>query len=198
MQTRRSLLKKGLFGGAVLAVGGAGFLASRGTRRIALPPEGLLALSEDEYAVVHAIAGRMIPPRENFPSIDEVRVAFNADRVLTHADDGAVKELRQLLRLFENGLTNLLFGGRARTFTNLGPDEQDAVLLEWQDSGLTIRRTGFQAMRAIVLAAYYGSPMSWKAVGYDGPPQGFNDPAAPVWKGGGAPRPDGNGVWKEP
>ena len=58
MQTsRRSLLKKGLFGGAVLAVGGAGFLASRGTKRVALPPEGLKVLSEDEYAVV-----KLVPP----------------------------------------------------------------------------------------------------------------------------------------
>jgi hypothetical protein len=197
MQTRRSLIKKGLFGGAILAVGGAGFLASRGTRRVDLPPEGLLVLNADEYAVIHAIAGRLVPAKAGFPSVDEVRVAFNADRVLSRADAGAVKELRQLINLLENGLTNLLFGGRPRAFTQLSPEAQDQVLQEWQNSGLTIRRTGFQALRAITLASYYGSPMTWKAVGYPGPPEGFQDKTAPKWKGGGEARPPSNGLWQD-
>jgi len=81
-----------------------------------------------------------------------------------------------------------------RPFTLLEPDEQDRALRAWQDSSIELRRTGFQAIRTIVIASYYASPKTWKAVGYDGPPSGFYDQNAEVWKGGGAPRPPGNGV----
>jgi len=47
------------------------------------------------------------------------------------------------------------------------------------------------------MAAYYGNPITWPAVGYPGPPKAFHDPNAPLWKGDG-PRPPGNGVWVEP
>jgi hypothetical protein len=195
-QSRRGFLKKGLFGGAVLALGGAGFFATRPTRLVGMPQEGLLTFDEKEYAVVHAIAARMVPARPGFPTIDEVRVAFNADRVLQRADAGARGEVKQLIGLFENGLANLIFGGRTKPFTQLDGVEQDEVLREWQDSRLEIRRTGLQALRALVLASYYGSPLTWKAVSYGGPPEGFWQKDAPVWKGKGQVR-EGNGVWVE-
>jgi hypothetical protein len=193
-QTRRGFLKRGIFGGVLLAAGGATFLALRPSRKVPLPPEGLIALDETEYAVVQALAERMIPAREKFPSVDQVRVAFNVDRILARADPGACKEVKQLLKLFESALPGLIFGGRVQPFTQLPAAEQDAVLGEWRDSRLAIRRTGLQALRVMVLAAYYSSKLCWPAVGYAGPPQGFWQPEAPPWKGG-APRPEGNGVF---
>ncbi|HET9451941.1 MAG TPA: hypothetical protein VFO83_13715, partial [Aggregicoccus sp.] len=78
-------------------------------------------------------------------------------------------------------------------FTRLSPEAQDAVIADWRDSGLALRRTGFQALRALAAGAYYSSPRVWPAVGYPGPPSALHDPAAPVWKGGGAPRPQPRG-----
>lgn len=117
-----------------------------------------------------------------------------ADQILARADAGARDELKQLIKLFENALGNFLFGGRVNPFTQLPGDEQDRVLLEWRDSRLLIRRTGYQALRTLVLAAYYSQSQSWRAVGYSGPPQGFHQPESAVWTGAG-PRPDGNGVF---
>ncbi len=196
--TRRSVLKKGLLGGLLLGASGAGLLAFRRGSPTALPAEGLISFDLLEFSVVAAIASRMIPVRAGFPSNDQVRVAFNADRVLARADPSARKDVKQLLRLVENGLANFLFGGRPQAFTALSPEAQDAVLSEWQASRLTVRRTGFQALRALVMASYYASPVAWAAVGYRGPPQGFHDPEAPVWTGAGAPRPPGNGVFTAP
>jgi hypothetical protein len=193
--SRRGFLKRGVFGGALLALGGGGFLAWRASRRETLPPEGLLALDETEYAVVAALARRMLPPREKFPSVEQVRVAFNVDRILVKVDPGARAELKQLLKLFESALSGFLFGARVTPFTQLPADEQDEVLKEWQHSRLPLRRTGFEALRTVVLAAYYGSPVTWPAADYAGPPAGFWQPDLPVWKGGGKPRPDGNGVF---
>lgn len=191
---RRGFLKKGLLGGALLALGGAGFLASRGGKKVPLPPGGLSTLSESEYAVMAAICARCVPPRKGFPSQEELGLAQACDKVLARADKGVQKEVKQLLGLFENALTNTLFGGRFKPFTQLSPAEQDEVLHEWATSAIMIRRTGFAALRTIAMAAYYGNPKTWGAVGYPGPPP-MQQKDAPVWKGGGAPRPESLGVY---
>jgi Gluconate 2-dehydrogenase subunit 3 len=193
--SRRSLLQRGLLGGSLLAVGGLGVLALRGGRTVPLPPEGLRIFSPREYAVLDAVARRLVRPRAGWPTVDEMGVALAADRIAERTEPSAQKELKQLLGLFENGLAGFLFGGRTRPFTALDGEEQDRVLGEWRDSGLAIRRTGFSALRTLVLAAYYKSPRVWPALGYPGLPAGFHRPEAEEWRGGDAPRPDGNGVW---
>jgi hypothetical protein len=194
-RSRRRVLKAGLFGGLVLTIGGAASLALRSSRLLPAPAEGLRVLDAREYSVVHAIAGRVIPDRPDFPSIDQVRVALNVDRILERTDSEAQREVKQLFGVFENALAAFAFGQRVRPFTQLSPAEQDDVLAEWQNSRLVIRRTGFEAIRGLVVAGYYSSRLVWKPVGYGGPPQGFHQPDAVVWKGGAAPRPMGNGVF---
>jgi hypothetical protein len=194
-RARRGFLRRGLWGGALLALGGGGYLALRPSRKVPLPVEGLLALSDREYAVVQALAERLVPVRNGFASVDQVRAAYNVDRVLARADAGVRKEVKQLLGLFENALPGLLFGGRWEPFSQLTAAEQDTVLREWESSRLALRRTGFQALRTLVVAAYYGSPLAWPGIGYPGPPAGFWQKDAPEWRGAGAARPDGNGVF---
>ncbi len=197
-QSRRGFLQKGLFGGALLALGGGGFLASRSSLEVPLPPEGLLAFSPREFAVVFALANRFIPVRTGFVPADDLRVAYNCDRIMAQVDESALRELKQLLMLFENALPNFLFGRRTKPFTTLPTTEQEVVLSEWMNSSVTLRRTGFLALRSLVVAAYYGSSKTWESVGYPGPPAGIHDPAAPVWKGGGLERPVGLGSYHEP
>lgn len=197
-QARRGFLKKGLVGGALLALGGGTALFLRGSKDYPLPAEPLKALSPREYAVVMAVAGRMLPIAGEFPGFDKISVGLNADRILTKVEDSALNEMKQLLNLFENALPNFLFGMRVTPFTQMAGGEQDAVLHEWAHSGITLRRTGFHAVRGLVLAAYFVRPETWPAVGYPGPPKGFNDPNAPVWKGNGEPRPPSAGIWVEP
>ena len=193
--SRRSLLKRGLLGGSLLALGGVGFLALRGGRMLPLPPEGLRVFSPREYAVLDAVARRLVRPRAGWPTVEEIGVALAADRIAERTEGSAQKELKQLLGLFENGLAGFVFGGWTRPFTALNGDEQDRVLAEWRDSSLAIRRTGFSALRTLVLAGYYKSPRIWPAVGYPGLARGIHRPDAPEWRGGDVPRPDGNGVW---
>lgn len=195
--TRRGFLKKGLLGGALMAIGGSAFLATRKSVEVELPGDGLKELSPREYAVVVALAWRMLPKREGYPSVDAVEVGKNADRIVALLDPTAVKETKQLLLLLENALPNFLFGRRASTFTKMSTDEQEAVLAEWRTSSITLRRTGFTALRSLVAAAYFQSPLTWPAVDYPGPLPGIHDPNAPVWKGGGVERPIGNGTFRE-
>ncbi|MCC6747042.1 MAG: gluconate 2-dehydrogenase subunit 3 family protein [Deltaproteobacteria bacterium] len=192
--TRRGFLKKGLLGGALLAAGGVGFLAFRGSRKVALPKEPLQVLDAVQYAVVQAIAARLLPERVGWPTVEELEVALAVDRVLRLQDPTVRKEVKQLLGLFENALANFAFGRRVQPFTRLSAEAQDEVLREWQTSSLTLRRTGFQGLRTLLLGVYHASPRSWTAMRYPGPPKGMHQPLAPVWKGGGAPRPPSNGT----
>lgn len=194
--SRRSFLKKGLFGGLLLALGGGGYLFTRRGARVAVP-SGLKVLSAAEYAVMWSIVQRFHPAHEGFPAADSINTTVAADGVISQLEPVTQEEIKQLLMLFENALPNFLFGGRTAPFTQLDPKEQDEVLEEWRDSRLTLRRTGYRALRGIALAAYYGNPATWSALGYPGPLPGIHDPNAPVWKGGGEARPIGNGTMIE-
>ena len=193
--SRRSLLKRGLVGGALLAAGGAGFLAWRPGRRVPAPAAGLHVFSEAEYGVLDALAHRLIGSLPGWPSVEEVGVALAVDRIAERAEPSVRAELKQLLGLFDNALAGFLFGGRTEAFTALPPAAQDRVLEEWRDSRLAVRRTGYNALRTLVLAGYFQSPLTWKPIGYPGPDESFFQPEAPVWRGGAEPRPEGNGVF---
>jgi hypothetical protein len=196
--SRRTILKRGLLGTGLLALGGGAFLASRSTKVEPPPPEPLLAVSPEHYAVLAALARRFIPDHPGYPSADSLNTALAADRIISWTDPSAQKETIQLLGLFENALAGFLFGFRTRPFTQLSPTEQDEVLAEWQTSRIAVRRTGYLALRAIVISAYYGQKPTWVVSGYPGPPAGVYQPDAPEWRGGDTPRPPGFGVWTEP
>lgn len=189
---RRSFLKKGLFGGLLLAMGG-GWLASR-PGAVVVVPAGLKVLDARRFAVVRALVERFVPQRDEFPPPLSVGTAEAVDGILAMMDPSARAEVLQLLMLFENALPNFLFGLRTQPFTQLAPDAQAEVLTEWMNSRLALRRTGYLALRVMVMSAYYGNDVTWPAVGYPGPPRGAYDATAPEWRGGGVPRPPGNGV----
>ncbi|MBX7098889.1 MAG: gluconate 2-dehydrogenase subunit 3 family protein [Myxococcaceae bacterium] len=196
--SRRGLLKKGLLGGAVLALGGGGGLFLLPGRLEPLPSGGLKVLDQREYSVFAALARRLVPSTPGVPSVDELEVAKVCDTIVSQTDPTAQAEVKQLLQLFERALPNLLFGGRVSAFTSLSPEAQDEVLGEWRRSSILLRRTGFLALRAVVMGATFAQPRTWPLTGYPGPPSGFHQADAPHWVGGGTPRPDGNGVWREP
>jgi hypothetical protein len=194
MNSRRSIIKRGLLGGALLTLGGSLGLAFRKSAKLPAPVEGLLVFTPREHAIVEAIALRFLA---GAPGLTTARVGLACDRLASRADLTAQVELRQLLQLFENALPNFLFGGRWLPFTRQTPEEQDETLREWRGSRLTVRRSGYTALRTMAMGAYYSNPKTWPFVHYPGPPVAFHDPNAPVWNGEG-PRPPGNGVWVEP
>ena len=82
--------------------------------------------------------------------------------------------LRQLLNLFENALANFLFGARLKPFSQLEPDEQDAVLRRCvakrlQERGLAGDRSGYTALRRGLrlagAAVAAGDPARWPGAG---------------------------------
>jgi len=175
---RRDFLKKGLLGGLILAVGGGTWLFTRRTRAQRSLEGPFQVLSPEEATVMLAVANRLVPERVGFPRPLDVGVPRKVDAILAMAHPATQKEARQLVRLFENALTGLAFEGQLRTFTNSSPEEQDERLRGWATSRITLRRTGYRALKRLVYAAYYASPETWPVIGYAGPPDLPSQPPA--------------------
>lgn len=168
--TRRNLLRGSLVGGALLSLGGVG-LAMQSTRRGTAPSEPLRVLTEDEHAILAAVAARVCPqPGPDVPGADALEIALAADRLFELAGPEATAGVKSALALFESGLAGALFFEHARPFTQLSGEDQDAVLLAWRDSSVGVRRTVFRALSALVSSLYYCDPRTWPGIGYPGPP----------------------------
>lgn len=163
---RRTFLKRGLMGGAVLALGATG-LAVFPSGPLAAPTEPLRVLTPTTFGVMVAIARRVITAE----GADHVGIAQRIDRALSWAAPESQEDVRKLLGLFENALAGLLFDGRVMPFTRLSASSQDAVLDAWRRSSLEVRRSGYCALRKLCAAAHYMEPSSWGDLRYPPPPR---------------------------
>jgi hypothetical protein len=170
---RRGFLKKGLAGGALLVLGGSAGIALRSTR-VGTPPRApLKLLSPAQHAVLAAVAARVVPGEgapAGWPTAEAVDCAGKIDGLLALAHPEVGTEFKQLLGLFENGLTGLVTRTGWSPFTRLSPAEQDARLRAWGTSRLKILRSGYEALVRLVHATYFSSPEVYPLVGYPGPP----------------------------
>jgi hypothetical protein len=166
-------LKRGLVGGGLLVCAGALPFAFRSTLR--RPPRGpLRLLSADEYAVLAAAAARLVPgdgagPR--WPTAEAVDCAGKIDALLAQVHPDMGSDFRRLPRLFESGVVAAIVAGSPRPFTRASAADQDARLEAWRRSRFALLRSGYQAVKRLVQAAYYSSPETYALVGYPGPPE---------------------------
>lgn len=166
--SRRSLLRVGAGGVAVLAVGGTALSAAAPSPRDPATP--LRALSPRAFAILSAVADRICPGGEGLPSASDLRVAESIDALLTAAHPALVGELHQVLYLLENPVAGWLIDGRRGRFTYADAAEQERILLAWRDHPRTLMRTAFFALRDLVSPTYWSNPALWPALGYPGPP----------------------------
>ena len=171
--TRRSLLKKGVFGGGLLVLSGGLGLGLRRTR-LGPPPKATLALfTLEEHSIFQAVAARVVPGEgagATWPTAVDVDCAGKADAVLARLHPETGREMKQLLRLFDNALVNLVVHGSPTPFTELPPAEQDARLEAWGRSRLSLLRSGYLALTRLSAATYYASTEVHPRIGYPGPP----------------------------
>ena len=167
--TRRSLLKKGLVGGGLLAISGVGLSLQPG-KEIAIPTQGLKILTPQTYATLTAIIPHVLPVSKAFPGTDEIQVAQRVDDLLAllHPADGA--ELAQALQVIENPVLGLVLDGRFRPFSMAPDATQEQTLRNWKTSRLAVRRTGYVALTGLIKSCYFSHPQTYAAVGYPGPP----------------------------
>jgi hypothetical protein len=164
---RRTFIRRGLFGGFLLAIGSSVGLATWPTELRWKPRRALRAIDERHFAILAAVAARMVVA----PAADPVEVAHRIDAQLALGAPEARADFGKLLLLLESALAGLILDGRARPFTHLSPAAQDDVLANWEASHLAIRRSGYSVLRKLTQAAHYAAPEAWADVGYPGPPQ---------------------------
>jgi Gluconate 2-dehydrogenase subunit 3 len=171
--TRRQLVKRGTVGSLLLLVAGGGVSFFWPTRRRG-GPSGLSVFDETEASILAAVADVVLAIEPGAPSAESVGVVGRVDALLARSPADVQRELRRLLRLFENGLTGLLTGSGWTSFTAASGEARRRRLMAWEMSRISIFRTGFQAMKRLTAACYYSCPAAWAAIGYPGPPEGLS------------------------
>ncbi|HVJ72730.1 MAG TPA: hypothetical protein VNB03_01730 [Casimicrobiaceae bacterium] len=166
--TRRRLLQAGLAGAAALAV--AGGVAWFRRRTDATPR----ALDRDAQEIVRAIVPAMLAGALPADGADRTRALDETvaavDRAVAGLSPAVRAELGQLFALLALGIGRRVFAGVPSPWAEASRGEIDAFLVAWQSSAWALKRSAYDALHQLVIAAWYANPRAWPAVGYPGPP----------------------------
>jgi choline dehydrogenase-like flavoprotein len=141
--------------------------------------------NEREMRLVTAICDTLAPALKTTP--DPARLYARrasdlgvpqtlADALATSADAGSILQLKLALRMLDEPLVNLVFGGNSQSFLDMTLEERTAILRGWAESQIDLRRKAFQAFKRLALFFFYtvlddhGCNPNWAAIGYSGPP----------------------------
>ena len=180
---RRQLIKRGLLGGVLLALGGGAFLGTRKGDLVA-PPGELGVLDAHAYSVLVALAAVVIPK-----GADAKQAAFNVDNSLRNASLRSQRDMNEVLHLLDNALLGLPLRGSATVFTQMSPADRVVAFQKWRDSKLTLLRGAYHSLRKLSLAGHYADLEHAKSIGYPGPhfdkpdpgPITARGPLSPPW-----------------
>ncbi|HVF63476.1 MAG TPA: hypothetical protein VNE58_05745 [Casimicrobiaceae bacterium] len=164
---RRTFLSLGLAGAAALST--AGWWAR--VRRSSTPTRGLDA---DARAIVSAIVPAMLdgalPSEASSTHSAIIDTVSHVDRAIAGLPEHARSELSQLFALLALPPARRAFAGVSAPWTEAGKDEVRAFLDDWRDSRWSLKRSAYDALHQLVMAAWYGNPRAWTGIGYPGPP----------------------------
>jgi hypothetical protein len=171
MTTRRTFLVAGVAGGAALA---AAYWLRQTYERESAAGSGLAALDPAAPAIVAAIVPVLLAgalpagQRARDAAIDAT--VGNVARAVQGLPPAAQKELAELFSLLGLAPTRYALAGVTSPWTHARADEVAAFLERWRTSGWTLLRSAYDALHELVMAAWYGDPRAWPAIGYPGPP----------------------------
>jgi len=161
---RRTFLKRGAIGGAVLFLG-PGRLVAFPSGALDAPTRPLAVLTSRAFGVLVAVARRVI----TVEGADAVEIAHGVDDALRFANTQTQGDINALIMLFESALVGAIFDGRFKPFTRCSPEKQDAILDGWRRSSVDIRRTGYAALKQLCLVSHYMTPGAASWLGYPAP-----------------------------
>jgi len=165
--SRRALLTTGVLGAAALAT--AGWL------RLRVPRDAVgHALDDDGRVIVASMAPAFLagalPAQEPDRSASIRETVANVERAIAGLPPAAQRELAQLFTLLAFAPARLALTGMARDWAQASTADVDAVLARWRRSRIALLRSAYDGLHQLVLAAWYGVPRAWPAIGYPGPP----------------------------
>ena len=150
---------------------GAGWWA---VRRRAAPEPGLRWLDASSSPIVAALIPAVLAgslptdPAARGSARREVLEAF--DRAVAGLAPAIQAEVAQLFALLSIPPLRLALAGLASSWEEASPEDVSAFLDRWRASRFALLRAACQSLSQLIIAAWYGNPAAWAAIGYPGPP----------------------------
>ncbi|MEP7327972.1 MAG: hypothetical protein ABI777_02080 [Betaproteobacteria bacterium] len=155
---------------------GIGALALAGWLKGSPPPAAGIAphLDEDGRAILRAVAPVLLmgalpsEPAAHAAAIDQTLAAL--ETAIGGLPVAAQGELAQLFALLTLPPVRIAVARIDAPWAEASPDQVRACLDRFRGSSLLLLRAAYDALHQLTFAAWYGSPRSWTAIGYPGPP----------------------------
>jgi hypothetical protein len=163
---RRTLIKVGLAGTALMAVaGGALLLLDPGRRQGHLTGAGRALFA----TVARAVVGPLLPadPGELRHALDEHLARLEA--AIAGMPPAVQAEVDEMAALLVNGPGRLALTGQRSNWAEADVAEVGATLQRLRFSSLALRQQVYHALRDLTNAAYFADAATCKAIGYPGP-----------------------------
>lgn len=160
---RRTLLKSTVFGAVALA--GAGLVATVTGRDPVADRERVLR------AVAPAILAGAMAADGPARAADLERALAGTRQAVGLLPPAVRADLDQLFGLLAAAPTRIALAGVRETWESVSPERAAEFLAHWRDHRVTLFRAGYQALRDLVLSAWYADAANWAGIGYPGPPE---------------------------
>lgn len=174
--TRRSFLKAGLLGAALLAAGGGIYRFTHPPAPYAFVLDGDARAALD--AIVPAVLDGALPPD---PAARMQAIQATTGRVhqtILGLPLATQKEVQDLFGLLALAPARRLLAGVSHHWADASVVEVTAFLQDWRTHRLALLRSAYQALHDLVLGSWYSDPAHWAAIGYPGPiPELSQEPA---------------------
>ena len=173
--TRRTFLKVGVAGACVLI---AARVLDREVFAEDIKPGSLdlKKIANKDAVCIAALAGAVLKgalpddPAGRAIAINEVVEAF--DRTVAGLSPAVQKEVEELLSLLTFSLTRRFVAGVSKPWNEATEADVSDFLHAWRHSRFALLQQGYQALARVIVACWYGNPLSWGTIGYGGPPFG--------------------------
>jgi len=136
------------------------------------PPaaDRLVAIGRWDVAFLNAVADSFFPEDAAMPVAGrDADLPGYVDRYLSQLPRRQRLLIRALFVLFEQ--STLVFPARGvgafRRFSSMSPEQREAVLRDWSESNVHLRRLAFSALKAVLVVAYFGHPECLRALDLD-------------------------------
>jgi hypothetical protein len=168
--TRRTLLKAGIAGGAALFL--ARWMYTQ-TSAPLLPDARFVVLDARAREIVTAIVPVLLEgalPASPMAATVRAEIVVNVDQAIAGLPPAARREIEQLFAMLAFAPSRSIVAGVWSSWPEASPASIAAFLVRWRDSRFALLRSAYGALHQLIVAAWYGSPNAWPAIGYPGPP----------------------------
>jgi hypothetical protein len=165
---RRSFLKLGFAGSAVLATAGLGAMLTGCSSREQAVARGFAFLRDADLELLHALLPALL---EGVP-LDDARAEETLRRIdslCARFQGRSAEKLRQLFDLLNLGVARRLTTGVSTPWASAPPAQVAAFLGRWRTSSVGLFNVGYSALAELAAAGYFGQPGAWSFSGYPGP-----------------------------